>query len=232
MKPEALQALQSALRCSFTNTVLLQQALTHPSRGHEIKQNIPDNQRLEFLGDAVLQLVLTRELYDGYPKLPEGDMTKLRAGVVNRGQLASVARQLNLGDHLILGRGEERNQGRSRESNLADAVEAIIGALYLDSGYDAARDWILPLLRPALVALAASNVEANPKGRLQEWLQHRAKPTPVYILLSETGPDHEKNYEVAVEVDGERLGTGNGSSKKAAEISAAQSALERLEKAV
>src|SRR5271170_67742 len=158
------EELQKRLGHVFADEALLRQALTHASFGHEKRQRLPDNQRLEFLGDAVLQLAVTNELYCRFPAMTEGQLTKLRAQLVNKVHLQSVARELGLGEHLILGRGEEISQGRERGSILADAMEAVIGAVYAEAGWETARGIILRLLEPSLVAISGESdaAAANP----------------------------------------------------------------------
>jgi ribonuclease-3 len=225
----SLEEFQSRLGHSFADGDLLRQALTHASFGHEKRQRLPDNQRLEFLGDAVLQLSVTSELYRRFPELPEGQLTILRARLVNRHHLQELAQQLGLGDHLILGKGEENSQGRQRGSILADAMEAVIGAVFAEVGWETSRALILKLIEPSLAALTANDaMEANPKGSLQEKLQAEGEHPPVYRCLSESGPAHARVYEVVVEWQGRELGRGEGASKKEAEIHAAQAALDAL----
>jgi ribonuclease-3 len=225
-----LEEFQRRLGHAFAEGDLLRQALTHASFGHEKRQRLPDNQRLEFLGDAVLQLAVTHELYRRFPAMTEGQLTKLRAQMVNKHHLQAVARELGLGEHLILGRGEENSQGRERGSILADAMEAVLGAVFAEAGWDAAREIILRLLEPSLAAMSeASDVaEANPKGALQEKLQADGEHPPAYRCVAETGPAHARVYEVIVEWQGRELGRGQGASKKEAETRAAQAALEVL----
>jgi ribonuclease-3 len=228
--PTGLDDLQQRLGHIFADDSRLRQALTHASFGHEKRQRLPDNQRLEFLGDAVLQLAVTEELYRRFPELPEGSLTVLRARLVNRHHLQAVAQDLGLGDHLILGRGEENSQGRQRGSILADAVEAVIGAIFDDAGWAVARAIILRLLEPALAAIAAEGdpAQANPKGSLQEKLQAEGENPPAYRCVAESGPAHARVYEVVVEWQGRELGRGRGASKKEAEIRAAETALAGL----
>lgn len=225
-----LEEFQQHLGHSFADGDLLRQALTHASFGHEKRQKLPDNQRLEFLGDAVLQLAVTTELYRRFPELTEGQLTVLRAKLVRREHLQILAQQLNLGEHLILGRGEENSRGRQRGSILADAMEAVIGAVYLESDWEGARAIILRLLEPSLTVISNESdaTEANPKGTLQEKLQAEGEHPPVYRCLSETGPAHARVYEVVVEWQGRELGRGAGASKKEAETRAAQAALGAL----
>jgi ribonuclease-3 len=225
-----LDDFQRRLGHTFADGDLLRQALTHASFGHERRQRLPDNQRLEFLGDAVLQLAVTNELYRRFPAMTEGQLTKLRAQLVNKVHLQGVARELGLGDHLILGRGEENSQGRQRGSILADAMEAVIGAVFAEAGWEPARAIILRLLEPSLAAISEEGdaAVANPKGALQEKLQAEGDNPPAYRCVSETGPAHARVYEVVVEWQGRELGRGQGASKKEAETRAALSALEGL----
>jgi ribonuclease-3 len=186
------------------------------------------NQRLEFLGDAVLTLVMTCELYRKFTNASEGPLTKARAELVNRRTLSMQGRKLGLGELLILGRGEEKNGGRQRESNLADVFEALIGAIYLDSGYESAREVILSMFVEQLGELNELPQLFNPKGELQEVLQSRSTEPPIYKSLSETGPDHDRDFECAVYHQGNELGRGIGKTKKAAETEAAIVALKFL----
>jgi ribonuclease-3 len=207
---------------------LLRLALTHPSTAHESSGNTPHNQRLEFLGDSVLGLVLTQELYEKFPGVGEGPLTKARAQMVNRQTLATEARRLGLGEHLVLSHGEEISGGRDRPSSLADAFEALLGAIFLDGGFEAARAFILRSFRDAFGQLAQIPNLDNPKGELQEILQERSPDPPRYELTLATGPDHDREFECAVFHDGVELGRGKGKSKKAAESEAALAALRSL----
>jgi ribonuclease-3 len=220
--------LQTRLGYTFRDTALLRLALTHPSVAHERGPPVQTNQRLEFLGDAVLQLVLTRELYDRFPDLGEGPLTKARAKLVNRRALAERARGLDLGAHLTLSRGEELHGGRDRPSALADAFEAVLGAVLLDGGFDAARELIVRKFGPALEDLAVTPVLDNPKGELQEFLQAGSLEAPQYRVVSASGPDHDRVFECTVHHGGEELARGAGKSKKAAESEAALAALRKL----
>lgn len=221
-------ALQARLGYAFRDEGLLRLALTHRSLAHDQSGPTPDNQRLEFLGDAVLQLVLTRELYDKFPTLDEGPLTKARAQMVNRRTLTSQGRQLGLGEYLLLSRGEAATGGREKASALADAFEALVGAIYLDGGLDAARDFLRRQFRDAFGGLPGIPSLENPKGELQELLQAKSPEAPQYRLESASGPDHERVFESAVYHDGQELGRGHGRSKKEAESQAANAALENL----
>ncbi len=223
-----LRAFQAQLGYSFKDAALLQLALTHPSVAHEQGMVLQHNQRLEFLGDAVLQLVLTRELYEQFPSVGEGPLTKARAHLVNRRSLAEQGRRLGIGEHLVVSRGEERSGGRRRPSALADVYEALLGAIFLDSGFDAAREFTLRQFRGVLGNLQVIPTLANPKGELQEMLQSKSFEPPQYRLESVTGPDHDRLFECTVHHQGVELGRGQGKSKKEAESSAALAALDHL----
>jgi ribonuclease III len=220
-----LHQLQTQLGYKFENQELLRLALTHPSIAHELGPTIQTNQRLEFLGDAVLGLVLTRELYEKFPQFSEGPLTKARAQMVNRRTLAQQARRFDLGEHLILSRGEQANLGRGRASALADAFEALIGAIFLDGDYVAAKEFILRCFRDSFGELAVIPNLENPKGELQELLQANSPEAPEYELVSVAGPDHDRDFESVVRHGGIELGRGKGKSKKLAESEAASAAL-------
>ena len=224
----ALEALQARLGYSFRDENRLRLALTHPSVAHEQGMAVQHNQRLEFLGDAVLQLVLTSELYEKFPAMGEGPLTKARAQMVNRRTLANRGRRLGLGEHLILGRGEDSSGGRERPSALADTFEALLGAIFLDGGFDAARDFILRQFREEFGELEVIPNLENPKGELQEILQSNSTEAPQYQLESVSGPDHDRLFESAVYHRGVELGRGKGKSKKDSESQAALLALDQL----
>lgn len=223
-----LNDLQREIHYQFRDPGLLRQALTHPSVAHEQGRSVQHNQRLEFLGDAVLGVVLTRELYDKFPEVSEGPLTKARAQMINRRTLADQARQIVLQDHLILSRGEEANLGRSRASALADAFEALIGAVFLDGGFEEARGFVLRSFRRAFGELTVIPTLDNPKGELQEILQAKSPDAPHYEVVRATGPDHDRDFECVVSHGGIALGRGLGKSKKAAESEAAIAALKKL----
>jgi ribonuclease III len=226
-----LEDLQRRLGYRFSKPELLKLAVTHPSVAHETTAQIPHNQRLEFLGDAVLGLVLTQELYQRFDTVSEGPLTKARAQMVNRHSLAEQARRFELGEFLILSRGEESSGGREKQSALADAFEAVLGAMFLDGGFEAAREFILRCFRDAFGHLTRIPNIDNPKGELQEMLQARSVDAPQYQTTSVTGPDHDRLFECAVFHEGRELGRGKGKSKKSAESEAALAALRTLEKA-
>lgn len=224
----SLDALQARLGHQFRDPALLRLAVTHPSISHEAGTSEAHNQRLEYLGDAVLQLALTRELYDRYPQHDEGPLTKIRAQLVNQVSLAEQGRLLGLGEHLVLSRGEQLNGGRERPSILADAFESVLGALFLDGGYDVARVFILHCFRDEFTDIESAATADNPKGVLQEILQAISSEAPQYQVLAATGPDHDRDFECAVLYKGEEIGRGTGKSKKTAESQAAAVALARL----
>jgi ribonuclease-3 len=218
--------IEETIGYKFRNSLLLAEALTHPSLAHETQKYHFDNQRLEFLGDAVLQLVITEYLYDHFSTEPEGRLTKLRSRLVSRDALKMHATVLDLGRYLLMGRGEESSGGRERPSTLADAYEALIGAIYLDSDLQTARKFILQQAGPDLEQITEEPIDINPKGHLQELLQSISPRSPVYELLSQSGPEHEKTFVVQAVWEGIVLGHGSGRSKKAAETAAAIEAME------
>jgi len=225
--------LEERIGYKFRNPLLRDEALTHPSLRHETKRKGIDNQRLEFLGDAVLQLVITEHLYEKFRKEPEGQLTKFRSRLVSRDTLMRHALALDLGSYLHMGRGEETSGGRDRASTLADSFEALIGAIYLDSDLKTVRKFVLTQAQADLEQLAAEPVDINPKGNLQELLQSISPSSPVYKTLSQSGPEHKKIFVVEVLWEGIALGQGEGPSKKHAETAAADQAmqLKRWEKA-
>ncbi len=224
-----LAALQEVLGVSFKDPSLLEEALLHRSYVNENPGAAQaSNERLEFLGDAVLGLVVAERLYQGFPGFAEGKMTKLRAALVCQDALARVARSIRLGDYLYLGRGEEASGGRRKTANLARALEALIGAVYLDQGSAAASDFILRLFDKELERVGSPGVVVDYKTQLQELIQAKGQPAPSYQVIEATGPDHDRRFTVEVSAGGAVLGRGSGRSKKVAETEAARSALERL----
>lgn len=223
-----LPALQSKLGVSFQNEELLLTALTHRSYLNENRTfHLPHNERLEFLGDAVLELVITEHLYATYPN-PEGELTSWRSAIVRGEMLAKIAEPLGVGEALQMSRGEAKSGGRTRQALLANAFEAIIGAIYLDQGYDAAKDFIHRHLVGHLPEIIAGKLDRDPKSELQEKAQDKYGVTPRYEVVDSEGPDHAKTFTVGVSVDGKRLGEGTGSSKQQAEQSAARAALSSM----
>ncbi len=220
-----MNPLESRIDYKFRNSLLLAEALTHPSISLERKNYPFDNQRLEFLGDSVLQLVVTEHLYSLFPNFSEGQLTKLRARIVSRSGLKGHAIAIGLGDYLMMGRGEEASGGRRRASTLADAFESLVGAIYLDGGFERARQFILRETEADFGHLLKSPEEFNPKGKLQEILQAIAPTAPKYVLLDQRGPEHQKYFECSVIWEERELGRGSGNSKKMAEVAAASAAL-------
>ncbi len=223
-----LAELQQRLGHSFRDEALLRLAFTHPSVAHDANTPLPHNQRLEFLGDSVLGLILSRALYDKFPDADEGALTKSRAKLVNAAALAAHGRTLGLGAHLILSRGEENTGGRERTSALTDAFEALLGAIFLDGGFDAAREFVLREFAAEICELDLPAGIDNPKGELQELLQAQSPVAPEYEFIAASGPDHDRVFECAVKHAGAELARGTGKSKKAAESTAALTALEKL----
>lgn len=218
-------SLEDRLQYHFKDSSLLKLALTHPSHAYDSKHRLQNNQRLEFLGDAVLQLTLSDSLFHLFPNEAEGFLTKMRTRLVQTATLARIARSINLGTELIMSRGEEINGGRERENILADATEAVLGAVYLDAGYQAVLKVIQTLWQKEMDAVRQAPGELNPKGQLQEILQDHGGITPTYRIISSEGPDHQKSFSAVVTWNGKDLGQGTGRSKKEAEIEAARAAL-------
>lgn len=220
-------ALEKTLGYSFRSRALLEEALTHPSlRIHD--RNRADYERLEFLGDAVLGLVIAKLIYSNYPGEREGELARRHAALVCGLATTQVARELELGRFLLMADGEQSSGGRENGANLEDACEALMGAVYLDGGLEAVEKIILRYWTP----MADSLIEPpkDPKSALQEWAQGSGKPLPVYSLMSREGPDHALQFEVRVEVEGGQTATGSGSSKRAAEREAAEKLLELIKK--
>jgi ribonuclease-3 len=228
--PQEFAALEARLGYRFRDRGLLEHALTHRSKAHEDPSGgVIDNESLEFLGDAVLGLVVADALFRTYPEFSEGQKSKIKATVVSTASLAELAEQLGLGEHMILGRGEEKTGGRRKQALLADTCEALIAAIYLDGGLEPARQFISRELGPALTAAGQPNYFGRDhKSRLQEALQALGGPLPVYRVAGEIGPDHRKLFHVEVIVGSDPLARGVGRTKKDAEQDAAKAALEAL----
>ena len=221
--------LEQALGYRFRDRSLLEQALTHPSYRYETEGATEDNQRLEFLGDAVLGMATAAFLFSTHTGKPEGELTALRSQVTSGRALARIGEQAGIGRYLKIGRGEERSGGRARASNLTDALEALIGAAWLDGGPRAADRILRKLILPAMEALANSAGEANPKGRLQEIAQARWKASPTYRLTATEGPPHQAVFTVEVQLPDGRRWHGREAGKQAAEVAAARKALAALD---
>ncbi|MBX7148433.1 ribonuclease III [bacterium] len=226
-----LKTLESKLGYSFTDKSLLKRALTHKSFANEHRLSpLEQNERYEFLGDAVLELAVSHELVKLFTEESEGDLSKLRAAVVNETSLAELARKIDLGHYLFLGRGEDQCQGRNKDSLLSDAYEAVLGAIYLDSNFTKAHKVIKGQFLEILKTAKKKDITRDYKTKLQEESQNRFKAIPRYHLVGESGPDHDKTFEVNLYIKNEIYGRGQGKSKKQAEQQAALEALAALEK--
>jgi ribonuclease III len=225
---DALEQLQERLGWTFRDPNWLRLALTHPSMTYGQENNLDHNQRLEFLGDAVLGMILTRELFIRFPGYGEGPLTKARAHLVNRRSLTEQARRLGMGGCLIMSHGEEASGGRARPTALADAFEAVLGAVFMDGGVEAADQVVRRCFGEAWADFPTIPRLHNPKGELQEWLQAKSSAAPRYLMTDASGPDHDRLFECAVHHEGQELGRGRGKSKKAAETEAALAALNWL----
>lgn len=225
---ETPQEFAGRIGLQFDDVLLLSRALTHRSYLNEHPEAIEDNERLEFLGDAVLDFVVGVWLYNRFPEMAEGELTRLRAALVKTEQLAAFARQIGLGRALRLGRGEEENGGRNRKAMLCGAYEALMGALSLDKGIEAVGVFISKQLESAVEEILQNQRDKDPKSLLQEIVQSDGFPAPNYVVVGEKGPDHAKIFEVQVFGKGELLGTGLGTSKHEASMTAAQDALEKI----
>ncbi|MBR4864282.1 MAG: ribonuclease III [Oscillospiraceae bacterium] len=224
-----MKDLEAAIGYRFKNITLLQNALTHSSYANEYWHNsLMSNERLEFLGDSILGMVVAEHLYRNFPDRPEGELTRMRADMVCEQALAKVADRLGLGGHLLLGHGEEQGGGRSRASILADAVESVIAAVFIDGGMEPAKHFVESFVLCNVPVTKLKN--ADYKTALQELVQQKKNQVITYTLVGESGPDHNKQFVAAVSLNGKKLGEGTGSSKKRAEQEAARIALELLTK--
>jgi ribonuclease-3 len=231
MLPIELEELERCLDYHFKDPALLQQGITHKSYLNEARERFQkDNERFEFLGDAVLDLVISQDLLLNYPDTPEGELSKMKARIVSETALAKVARRLEIGRYLLLGRGEEITQGRTKPSLLANALEAILAAIYLDGGLDSARHVIQKIFKSEFEELLKTEAFTDYKTELQELCQRDYEILPTYTVLTESGPDHQKTFEVQISIKGDVYGRGIGRSKKEAEQQAAREALEKLRK--
>ncbi|MBR4695431.1 MAG: ribonuclease III [Selenomonadaceae bacterium] len=225
-----LLQLSCRMQVQFRDIGLLDTALTHTSYANEARKHIGHNERMEFLGDAVLELASSTYLYEHFPNLSEGELTKTRASIVCSTTLARLARGLGLGDCLLLGHGEEQGGGRTRTSNLEDAFEAVIGAVYLDQGWETARAYVFRQLVEEFRKVEQGGAMQDYKTVLQELVQRHAGNQVLYELMGAKGPDHDKEFFFAVRINGEVYGQGHGRSKKEAEQHAAREALARMRK--
>jgi ribonuclease-3 len=224
-----LKGLQQRLGIIFKDESLLQQAFTHSSYINE-KPDFPfaDNERLEFLGDALLTFIVADELYFRFPDLKEGELTEIRASLIRQETLAKIAAELDLGEHLLLGKGEEITGGRRKQSNIADALESLIGAIYIDQGLNTVRNFVLSKFSEKLEEIRLTGIGRNYKALLQELTQAKFKKLPAYRIADASGPDHDKRFVIEVTLDNRILGSGSGSTKRGAEMEAAHSAWEKM----
>ncbi len=222
-----MKALENNLKYSFKNKSLLTNALTHSSYANEMRNGINSNERLEFLGDSVLSIIVADYLYKKLPNNPEGELTKLRASLVCEKSLCGFSRELEIGKYLLLGKGEDKGGGRERDSILADAFEAVLAAMYLDGGMDIARNHVMRFILPEL-SHKDDEVFKDYKTALQEIIQRNPEESVSYTLVGEEGPDHNKIFEVEVRLNSNTIGKGKGKSKKQAEQMAAKQALQLM----
>jgi ribonuclease-3 len=224
----ALTNLRKYLPENFSDIFMLTRALTHRSYMNENKDVLEDNERLEFLGDAILNFIVAEWLYNHYPEKQEGFLTKVRAALVHTQQLSAFARKIELGPAILVGRGEASTGGRERDAILCDAFEALIAAMYLDTDIETVKDFIVPLLETESSEILKSHAEEDVKSRLQEWAQAQGYASPIYVLMSESGPDHAKQFEVVALVNNRKIASGKGSSKQTAEKDAAVNSMKTL----
>jgi len=229
MIAENSEKLQTLIGYHFSDPLLLDEALTHRSYANEQKTKCADNERLEFLGDAILGLIIAEALYCGDPLRSEGELSRLRSELVNAGTLAQLARQIDLGASLKLGRGEVKAGGSDKENILADAFESLLGAIYLEAGIDAARTVTLHLFAQAMVDKTKQRGNSDYKSQLQEYLQSLQQTPPEYVLIETVGPEHVRTFVVEARTSGRVLGVGYGRSKKEAEQVAAGAGLKTLQ---
>lgn len=222
-----MEKLEANLKYTFKNKELLKNALTHSSYANEKKGGTSSNERLEFLGDSVLSVIASNYLFENFPELPEGNLTKLRASLVCEKSLCEFSKKLEIGDYLLLGKGEKANGGSNRPSILADAFEAVLAAMYLDGGMNVAREHVLRFISEELSHLEHENFK-DYKTELQEIIQKNPEEKLTYQLIEESGPDHNKNFVVEVHLNSNVIGKGSGHSKKNAEQMAARQALELM----
>lgn len=226
---ESPQSFAQRIALPLTDIRLLSRALTHRSYLNEHPEALEDNERLEFLGDAVLDFVVGAWLYNHFPEMSEGEMTRLRAALVSTDNLGKFGSQLKFGQALRMGHGEEEGGGRSRLAMLCNAFEAVIGAIYLDGGIENVNAFLDPLMERAVEEIRRGHNDRDPKSLLQELVQANGAPAPSYRIVAESGPDHSKHFEVEVVVKGKALGRGEGPSKQSASKMAAREALKTLE---
>jgi len=224
-----LNKLQSIIRVKIKNKTLLNRALIHRSYVNESgNSNIQDNERLEYLGDSVLGLIVNEYLFKRFDDYPEGDLAKIKSAAVSETTLAKVAKEIDLGSFLLMGKGEEQSGGRNRSSILANSFEALIGAVYLDSGLKESRRFVLSLLKKDVERIDSMTYLRDPKTTLQEYVQKKYKERPIYEVVEELGPDHKKEFVVRLVINGKEAARGTGSSKRKAEMTAAEFVLKSI----
>ncbi|MCL1864848.1 MAG: ribonuclease III [Spirochaetes bacterium] len=230
-RSKQLGIIQKRIDVKFKDKNLLDRALIHRSYVNESSvKKVKDNERLEYLGDSVLGLVVNEYLFKRFENYPEGDLAKIKSAVVSEATLAKVAHEINLGNFLLMGKGEELNGGRERSSILANSFEALIGAVYLDRGLKDCRDFILTLLKKDIERIDSMTYLRDPKTTLQEYVQKKYKERPVYEVVEEKGPDHKKEFIIRLIINGEEVARGTGSSKRKAEMTAAENILKKINK--
>jgi ribonuclease-3 len=225
---ETPQEMMTRLNLQFNDILLLTRAMTHRSYLNEHPEALEDNERLEFLGDAILDFLVGEWLYNRFPEMEEGALTQMRSALVQTNQLAAFSRLLKFENTIRLGKGESKSGGKLRNTLLCDVFEAFIGALFLDQGIEVVRDFINPMLEVAINEVIEEHKNEDPKSQLQEWAQANGYPTPKYITKAVKGPDHAKTFEIEVKVNNKIMGYGIGKSKQSAEKNAAQKALESI----
>ena len=225
---ETPQELMERLHLKFNDVLLLARAMTHRSYLNEHPEALEDNERLEFLGDAILDFLVGEWLYNRFPEMEEGELTQMRSALVQTNQLAAFSRILKLENTIRLGKGETKSGGKLRNTLLCDVFEAFIGALFIDKGIDMVREFIKPFLEDAITEIIELHKNEDPKSMLQEWAQANGYPTPKYTTKSVKGPDHAKVFEIEVKVNKKIMGSGIGKSKQSAEKNAAQKALDKI----
>lgn len=223
-----MQELKKHLPENFTGDFLLKRALTHRSYFNENKDAVEDNERLEFLGDSILNFVVAEWLYNRFPEKQEGFLTKIRSALVHTKQLATFAREIELGDALLLGKGEDQAGGRDRDAILCDAFEALVAAIYLGTDMDTVKAFVFPFVEAQAGVIVKNHSEIDVKSRLQEWAQSQGFPSPIYQLISAQGPDHSKTFEVGVWINNQHMASGKGPNKQAAEKAAADHCIQML----
>jgi ribonuclease-3 len=228
MKKNDFKDLEKSIGLKFKNLSLLETALTHRSYLNEHKNILENNERLEFLGDAVLELIVSEFLYSMYPDRPEGDLTSFRSALVKTDSLAHSARELDIGKNIRMSKGEEENGGREKSYILANTFEAILGAIYLDHGYEICKNFISRILLPKIEQIVEYRLDIDSKTKMQELAQSVFKLTPAYDVIKEEGPDHNKVFTVVVKLDDKIVGQGQGSSKQRAEEQAAKEGIEYI----